>query len=60
LVWFTNVFGKKLGILNPEEVKNNTTMGIREIDLGKRINFETMGPSSMSFSPTDKSKTIPF
>ena len=57
LVWFTNVFGKKLGILNPEEVKNNTTMGIREIDLGKRINFETMGPSSMSFSPTDKSKT---
>jgi len=57
LVWFTNDFGKKLGILNPEEVKNNTTMGIREIDLGKRINFETMGPSSMSFSPTDKSKT---
>ncbi|MDF0682313.1 MAG: hypothetical protein P0116_15260 [Candidatus Nitrosocosmicus sp.] len=57
LIWFTNVFGKKLGILDPEEVKNNTTMGIREIDLGKRINFETMGPSSMSFSPNDKNKT---
>jgi virginiamycin B lyase len=57
LVWFTNVFGKKLGILNPEEVRNNTTMGIREIDLGKWINFETMGPSSMGFSPNDKNKT---
>ena len=56
-VWFTNVFGKKLGILNPEEVRNNTTMGIREIDLGKWINFETMGPSSMGFSLKDKNKT---
>ncbi len=56
-VWFTNVFGKKLGILNPEEVRNNTTKGIREIDLGKWINFETMGPSSMGFSLKDKNKT---
>ena len=32
-------------------------MGIREIDLGKWINFETMGPSSMGFSLKDKNKT---
>lgn len=57
LVWYTNVFGKNLGILNPEEVKNNTTNGIREIDLGNRIHFETMGPSSMGFSPNDKNKS---
>ncbi|HET6589559.1 MAG TPA: hypothetical protein VFG45_05285 [Candidatus Nitrosocosmicus sp.] len=49
-VWFTNVFGKKLAVLDPDEVKNNTTKGIREIDLGKSINFETMGPSSMGLS----------
>lgn len=56
-VWFTNVFGKKLAVLDPKEVKNNTTLGISEIDLGNSINFETMGPSSMGLSHDEESES---
>ena len=51
-VWFTEIFGKKLGIINPLEVKNNTSFGIREMDLGKKVKFETTGPMSTGFKDT--------
>ena len=48
-IWFTEVFGKKLGVLNPLEVKNNTSNGIKEFDLQKVVKFETTGPLSLGF-----------
>ncbi len=52
-VWFTEIFGKKLGVLNPSEAENNTTKGIKEIDLGTIVEFETMGPLSPGFNNSD-------
>lgn len=46
-VWFTEVFGKKLGLLDPAMVQNNTTKGIKEFDLPKNVKFQTLGPLSM-------------
>jgi len=45
-VWFTQVFGQRLGFLEPSKVMNNTTEGISELDMSKQINFQTMGPIS--------------
>ena len=45
-VWFTQVFGQRLGFLEPSKVINNTTEGISELDMSKQINFQTMGPIS--------------
>jgi virginiamycin B lyase len=45
-VWFTQVFGQRLGFLEPSKVINNTTEGISELDMSKEINFQTMGPIS--------------
>jgi len=49
-VWFTEIFGKKLGVINPSEVEHNTSKGIKEFDLEKKVKFETMGPLSMGFN----------
>lgn len=46
-VWFTEIFGKKLGFLDPIKVENNTTKGIKEFDLPKNVKFETLGPLSI-------------
>lgn len=48
-VWFTQVFGKRLGFLEPSKVINNTTEGISELDMSRQIDFQTMGPISNSF-----------
>jgi virginiamycin B lyase len=48
-VWFTEIFGKKLGVLDPSKAQNNTTKGISELNLLKYINFDTTGPISNSF-----------
>lgn len=48
-VWFTEVFGKKLGFIQTSNVINNTTKGIWELDLSKQINFQTMGPISKGY-----------
>ena len=48
-VWFTQVFGQRLGFLEPSKVINNTTEGISELDMSKQINFQTMGPISNGF-----------
>lgn len=45
-VWYTQVFGKRLGFLEPNKVITNTTEGISELDLSGQINFQTMGPIS--------------
>ena len=47
IVWFTEVFGKKLGMVNPSETENNTTKGIIEFDLSEKVNFDTMGPLTL-------------
>ncbi|MBA3749844.1 MAG: hypothetical protein H0X03_02940 [Nitrosopumilus sp.] len=49
-VWFTEIFGKKLGLVNPLETENNTTKGIKELDLEKIVKFETMGPLSTGYN----------
>lgn len=56
-VWFTEIFGRKLGLLDPVNVKDNTTNGIREFSLPKTIKFETLGPLSIS-SVDSSSKNI--
>ncbi|HYO06536.1 MAG TPA: hypothetical protein VER14_06105, partial [Phototrophicaceae bacterium] len=52
-VWYTQVFGKCLGFLEPSKVKNNTTEGISELDLSEQVEFQTMGPISNGFKLTD-------
>lgn len=49
-VWYTQVFGKRLGFLEPGKVVTNTTEGISELDLSGQINFQTMGPISNGFN----------
>ena len=48
-VWFTQVFGKRLGFLDPSKVINNTTEGISELDMSRQINFQNMGPISNGY-----------
>jgi virginiamycin B lyase len=55
-IWFTQVFGKRLGLLDPLKVESNTTKGISEMELSKQIKFETMGPISNGFGFTDNTK----
>lgn len=54
-VWFSEIFGKHLGMLVPSMVENNTTKGIIEYDFKDKINqkFVTMGPLTIP-----KNKTI--
>ncbi|MGD9671895.1 MAG: hypothetical protein AB7U98_00275 [Candidatus Nitrosocosmicus sp.] len=48
-IWFTQVFGKRLGVLDPALVENNTTKGISELDFLSQIQFVTMGPISNGY-----------
>jgi virginiamycin B lyase len=45
-VWFSEIFGKKLGVIDPVKASNNTSDGIREyqLNLSEEEGFETMGP----------------
>lgn len=43
-IWFSEVFGKKLGMVDTHVVKNNTSNGIKEYYLPNNIDFETLGP----------------
>ena len=43
-VWFTEIFGKKLAMLDPLKVQSNTTKGISELNLSKQINFDSTWP----------------
>ena len=52
-VWYTQVFGKRLGFLEPDKVITNTTEGISELDISRQINFQTMGPISNGLGVND-------
>jgi virginiamycin B lyase len=52
-VWYTQVFGKSLGFLEPSKVMDNTTEGVSELDISSQIEFQTMGPISNGFKLTD-------
>jgi virginiamycin B lyase len=45
-VWFSEIFGKKLGVIDPVNASNGTSDGIQEyqLNLSKEEGFETMGP----------------
>jgi virginiamycin B lyase len=45
-VWFSEIFGKKLGVIDPANAINNTTSGIQEyqLNLSEEEGFEAMGP----------------
>lgn len=49
-VWFSEIFGKKLGSLNPSLAENNTIKGIREYEFEDLVNHKitTMGPASIN------------
>ena len=51
-VWFTQVFGNRLGFFEPSKVVDNTTEGISELDMSRQIDFQTMGPISNGFGFT--------
>jgi virginiamycin B lyase len=46
-VWFSEIFGKKLGVIDPALAENNSTKGIKEYEI-KQVDFETMGPVTVS------------
>jgi virginiamycin B lyase len=48
-VWFSEIFGKKLGVIDPDKAVNNTTTGITEYEL-ELEDMETMGPVTVSSS----------
>ena len=56
-LWFTQVFGNRLGFLEPTKVINNTTKGISELDMSKEISFQTMGPISNGFGFSQANNT---
>ena len=49
-VWFSEIFGKKIGVINPDEAVDNTTRGITEyeLELGEEENVESIGPITVS------------
>jgi virginiamycin B lyase len=49
-IWFSEIFGKKIGSLNPILAANNTSKGIREFDFEDQVNHKitSMGPLSIS------------
>ncbi|MGH9951745.1 MAG: virginiamycin B lyase family protein, partial [Nitrososphaeraceae archaeon] len=49
MVWFSEIFGKSIGVLDPSKVINNTTSGITEYPF-EDIEYETLGPGLISKS----------
>jgi virginiamycin B lyase len=51
-VWFSEIFGKKIGVINPDEAVDNTTRGITEYELelreGEGEDIESIGPTTVS------------
>ena len=60
-VWFSEIFGKKLGVIDPKVAEHNTTKGVTEYEL-KNVDFETMGPlkSSSNYDDTIWFTTVNF
>ncbi|MGH9978703.1 MAG: virginiamycin B lyase family protein [Nitrososphaeraceae archaeon] len=47
MIWFTEIFGKRIGVLDPSNVIDNTTHGITEYPF-EDFEYETMGPGLIS------------
>jgi virginiamycin B lyase len=47
MIWFSEIFGKRIGVLDPSKVIDNTTSGITEYPFDD-IEYETMGPGLIS------------
>ena len=47
-VWFSEIFGKKLGVIDPAKVSNNTRMQEYQLDMSEEEGFETMGPLTIT------------
>ena len=62
-VWFSEIFGKKLGVLYPHLVENNTSKGISEYEFEDLLQHKitSMGPVSISNDDTnDKNDVVWF
>jgi virginiamycin B lyase len=46
-LWFSELFGKKIGLLDPVLTEHNTSKGITEYPI-ENVDFETLGPLSIS------------
>ena len=46
-VWFSEIFGKRLGVVDPDLAEDNSTKGITEYAIPE-ADFETMGPVTLS------------
>jgi virginiamycin B lyase len=46
-VWFSEIFGKRLGVVDPDLAEDNSTKGITEYVIPE-ADFETMGPVTLS------------
>ena len=57
-IWFSEIFGKKLGSLYPNFAENNTSKGIREYDFKDLLNHKitSMGPIEISDNDYNKNK----
>jgi virginiamycin B lyase len=44
-IWFSEIYGKNIGVLDPMLAKHNTNNGIEEISA--RVDLETLGPLAM-------------
>jgi virginiamycin B lyase len=49
MIWFSEIFGKRIGVLDPSKVIDNTTSGITEYPF-EDIEYETLGPGLLSKS----------
>lgn len=63
-VWFSEIFGKQLGVIDPTKASNNTTNGIQEyqLNLSEDEGFETMGPLTITNNDgsNDNNETVWF
>jgi virginiamycin B lyase len=59
-VWFSEIFGKKIGVINPDEAVDNTSRGITEYELesggeGGGEDIESIGPTTVSSNGSNNS-----
>jgi virginiamycin B lyase len=59
-VWFSEIFGKKTGVINPDEAVDNTSRGITEYELesggeGGGEDIESIGPTTVSSNGSNNS-----
>jgi virginiamycin B lyase len=58
-IWFSEIFGKKIGVINPDEAVDNTTSGITEYELelreGGGEDIESIVPTTVSSNGSSNS-----